>query len=870
MQSEARNGGPRRRTESGPAFQMKSSSDPVSPEKEASTWQTNHMESSVTRLLVATKLLLESLTQWSQGHDTDTNVSRIYVRLGNDFNAALSAFMTANVDMRYVFCSYSSDLYSVPADLRVCLEACLSEPASPATLERHLPRIREIIIRLLQGLKSKQHHYKQLQMEPQRLAQPPEPAPAATQIKSSNPSNLSSSLTRSSALKGPRPPLNRRVSPETLRPAPPLPTATIPGSFEEPVAPPPRFVPSTPQHASVPASSENPPDIPSRFSPQKRDTGEDINNRLRKSDALERRASKRFSAYAFNRMGVGSGLLAALGSTPPTSSPRSERRTPQGSLSSVHELNQAPDLLQASPTPAQSKVPRSADEAILTTAGPEAPIPSEAVGASTIPTNDTDSTKVQAAMPPNDAPSTLELFLQVGRQTKKVSVSIDPGQVDRGLSLGTLRMLFVNQFSYSSGISDFPDIYIKDAATGVAYQLENLEDVQPKSILTLNIERTYVFLTAALDQVKEHVDLAIGALSRELREIKSLVQAVPRDVPDKSRCFSGARSPATPISDKAFKEAGDRMTSQATPIEAEPIATTAYTGELKSHYEALQQLRHDFAVLRQVHDEGERDMHNTFVAIRERIKEMNSVVALGPSTGRNLIESGKAKLDAQSQEVLTSVEDLQDVIEDLKLDVSHRGVKPKASEMRRITTEIAATSKRMDELERFIQTVRPHWKKTWESELQLIVDEQEFLNYQEGLLADLQQDHKALQDVFSNIQQVVRLREAGMTQGHEPARGPRYVPPLPDEEHAGLPSVMAEVRTQSIDHGRRLRALQAAERSREKAKAGRTDEFASELAGFVDGKSLRRTGGHLEVERVRQKRDQTTLRAMLQGPGSSL
>ncbi|WFD27747.1 Bud site selection protein 6 [Malassezia nana] len=780
------------------------------------------MESSVTRLLVATKLLLESLTQWSQGRDTDTNVSRIYVRLGNDFNAALSAFMSANVDMR----------------------------------------IREIIIRLLQGLKSKQHHYKQLQMEPQRLAQPLEPAPAATQVTSSNPSNTSSSLTRVSALKGPRPPLNRRVSPETLRPAPPLPTATIPGSFEEPVAPPPRYVPNTLQQASAPASNENPPNIPSRFSPQKRDTGEDINNRLRKSDALERRASKRFSAYAFNRMGVGSGLLAALGSTPPTSSPRSERRTPQGSLSSAHEQNQALNLLQTSPTPAPSKAPRSADEAVLATAVPEAPIPTEAVDASTIPNNGTASTKLQDAMPPNDAPSTMELFLQVGRQTKKTSVSIDPGQADRGLSLGTLRMLFVDQFSYSSGISDFPDIYIKDAATGVAYQLENLEDVQPKSILTLNIE--------PLDQVKEHVDLAIGALSRELREIKSLVQAVPRDAPDKSRCFSGARSPATPISDKAFQEAGDRMSSLATPVEAEPIAATAYAGELKSHYEALQQLRHDFAVLRQVHDEGERDMHNTFVAIRERIKEMNSVVVMGPSTGRNLIESGKAKLDAQSQEVLTSVEDLQDVIEDLKLDVSHRGVKPKASEMRRITTDIAATTKRMDDLERFIQTVRPHWKKTWESELQLIVDEQEFLNYQEGLLADLQQDHKALQDVFSNIQQVVRLREAGMTQGHEPGRGPRYVPPLPDEEHAGLPSVMAEVRTQSIDHGRRLRALQAAERSREKAKAGRTDEFASELAGFVDGKSLRRTGGHLEVERVRQKRDQTTLKAMLQGPGSSL
>ncbi|WFD19766.1 Bud site selection protein 6 [Malassezia caprae] len=575
------------------------------------------MESSVTRLLVATKLLLESLTQWSQGRETETNVSRIYVRLGNDFNAALSAFISANVDM--------------------------AEPKEPLAL----------------------------------------------------------------------------------------------------------------------------------------------------------------------------------------------------------------------PT----------DETALAPAAPVAPTETQATGPSTTLAEGTAVTKTTKS--PVSVSPTLDLFLQVGRQTKKVSVPIEPTQADRGLSLGTLRMLFVDQFSYSSGISDFPDIYIKDATTGVAYQLEDLDEVQPKSILTLNIERTYMMLTAALDQVKEHVDLAIGALSRELREIKTLVQSSPRDLPERNRSVSGALAPATPISDKAFQEAGDRMSSQAAPSRSDPLAAVDYAGELKSHYEALQQLRHDFAILRQVHDEGERDMHSTFADIRVRVKEMNSVVALGPSSGRNLIDSGKAKLDMQSQQVLTSVEDLQDVIEDLKLDVSHRGVKPKAAELRRITADIATTTKRLDELERFVQTVRPHWKKTWESELQLIVDEQEFLNYQEGLLVDLQQDHKALQDVFSSIQQVVRLRDVGMAHGSDPGRGPRYVPPPLDKEHQGLPSVMAEVRTQSIDHERRLRALQAAERSREKAKAGRTDEFANELAGFVDGKALRRTGGHLEAERVRQKRDQTTLRAMLNGQGPS-
>lgn len=92
----------RPRMSSGQAYTKNISTDMQTSESNAPTSQSNHMESSVTRLLVATKLLLESLTQWSQGRETETNVSRIYVRLGNDFNAALSAFISANVDMAYV------------------------------------------------------------------------------------------------------------------------------------------------------------------------------------------------------------------------------------------------------------------------------------------------------------------------------------------------------------------------------------------------------------------------------------------------------------------------------------------------------------------------------------------------------------------------------------------------------------------------------------------------------------------------------------------------------------------------------------------------------------------------------------------------
>ena len=62
----------------------------------------------MTRLLVSIKVLLESLTQWSKQVVDENQVSDVYVRLGNDFNAAVAAFGAFGIDMRFVLA------YSVP------------------------------------------------------------------------------------------------------------------------------------------------------------------------------------------------------------------------------------------------------------------------------------------------------------------------------------------------------------------------------------------------------------------------------------------------------------------------------------------------------------------------------------------------------------------------------------------------------------------------------------------------------------------------------------------------------------------------------------------------------------------------------------
>ncbi|KIW99672.1 uncharacterized protein Z518_11085 [Rhinocladiella mackenziei CBS 650.93] len=110
--------------------------------------QISQIEKSVTHLLVATKQLLETLTQWSRGQAQEEEVSDVYVRLGYEFNLACRAFNSIGVE--------TSDLGPVPDLLRSILEDTLSQPASPQALDNYLPRIRDIIINLLHGLKRKQ------------------------------------------------------------------------------------------------------------------------------------------------------------------------------------------------------------------------------------------------------------------------------------------------------------------------------------------------------------------------------------------------------------------------------------------------------------------------------------------------------------------------------------------------------------------------------------------------------------------------------------------------------------------------------------------------------------------------------------------
>jgi hypothetical protein len=130
-----------------------SSDEPPSPTEELGNL-VHKLEAQVTNFLQSTKQLLHTLTSWSNGNATETEVSDAYVRLGYEFNLSCRSFSALGILV--------DDLGNVPELLRPILEEMLTLEASQDHLNRYLPPIRDIVIEVLNGLKKKQQLLRKL------------------------------------------------------------------------------------------------------------------------------------------------------------------------------------------------------------------------------------------------------------------------------------------------------------------------------------------------------------------------------------------------------------------------------------------------------------------------------------------------------------------------------------------------------------------------------------------------------------------------------------------------------------------------------------------------------------------------------------
>ncbi|KAI5951331.1 BUD6 [Candida jiufengensis] len=705
------------------------------------------IDSSVTRLLVSTKHLLESLTSWAKQESDDKFVSDAYVKLGNDFRAATRAFNNKGIDV--------SDLGDVPQALRAILETALSEAPSQDNLDRFLPNIRNIIVTLLQTLKAKQAKLKSLAEEKSS-----ENISFAPSISSSTASKEEENYNTNK---------DRSISDSTK----PAEQENIPSrrSLQDQTS------------QNIPQSAPNSNNTTTRItSPQKerllspnRNNQNDALSQLQKGDALQRRASKRFSAYQYAKL---------------------------TNFSQQNALNEMPNTIESQIPP----VPKSPEVA------------KQRRRKSILKTEDEE----------NDTESEFYILLKINERIKK-------SVVQKPLTLATLRLLFVEKFAYSPGLGNFPDIYIQDPHSKHSYELEEslIGDVKKGSLLSLNEPDV---------QTK-----AISDLNSKIELLSSKMESMNSDI------IKNVQSSIASIEFPAPTQPSPSTTKATTSNE---------TTDMVSKKE-LNKIENELRVLKQLNNSQTTSIKES---IKDTLTQLETLQETGLDTSQDsnrlYMESCHSKLSDESDMLLTKVDDLQDLMEEMRKDVAQRGVRVGEKQLKNIVKEINDAKTSLNDMNQFILKEKLVWKKIWESELDKVCEEQQFFNLQDDLTNDLQEDLKKIQETFALIEQC--SKEQTKNGGSSAKRRNFFLSniPEPGENLNNVKdAVLIDIQQLNPDHESRVEAIERAEKLREREKQlSRLNKFQEELGDFVEDNKLKKSGGIAELEIQRMQRDKENLK----------
>lgn len=828
----------------------------------------------------------------------------------------------------------TSDLGNVPDSLRHILEATLSQEASSENLEKYLPRIRDIIINLLHGLKRKQQKLRQKQSRSQDPNAPPERTTSVSTVASGTsgltnmldegiesggyepePSrgpqhqgSVASSISRRS--NNPRSEIQRSESIQSISnvssvASTPMQNIPVLPSYPSNDNAGPALPAPTRESINIDAFPPPPPPPPDQQS--------SALAALQKGGDLERRASRRYSQYQISKHLGGANGVPIL---PPQNTPvpnrgggreareslravqtretvRHSRHTSNQQKSSRYENSPArvPDAVaeeaSVAATPVEQNdtpIARSPEDKFRPSAtlrGPpsdpmftdmtlETPTDEKTANQEVEPNLEPEKSQQPKGKPvlsplPSSEPKANESYFQVSppptptkeltlflQYKSKVKKFVLPDGWEE-LTLGRLQLAFIEKFSWNTqqNGADLPEIYIQDPVSGVRHELEDLSDIKDRTVLVLNVE--------PLDEVKRHFDDGLSALTKIVKEVK-------QNVDDQGSALQR-------VSDRQQETTAEMARLAAAPppttIPQDGSKPTFGTGRRLNAGQAgeLQSLRRDLAVLRQTYSKFQDEVQNSMSTLRQKAANVKTATARAAipdfdgDAGYSYVTSGRKQLNKDSDHLVGKVDDLQDLIEDLRKDVVHRGVRPLPRQLEDVSKDITNLSKELKRMDDYMKQEKPIWTKIWEKELEDVCQGRDELRLMEDLMVDLKDDLDKASETFTLVEQATKeqMKDNGTNAAAGSAR--QFSKGLNNlgnslDQNAAKDGVLSEVRALQPNHEDRLEAIERAEKLRMKELQGRGENpLHKEMKGFVAGGKLKKSGGFEEVERARKAKD---------------
>jgi hypothetical protein len=292
----------------------------------------------------------------------------------------------------------------------------------------------------------------------------------------------------------------------------------------------------------------------------------------------------------------------------------------------------------------------------------------------------------------------------------------------------------------------------------------------------------------------------------------------------------------------------------------ETMDKVLHTVQLNTHStpnnkETVEELRQELTQVRKLHNDFKQEAEAIIKELKEQCKQQQTVV-LDTEIKEEMNENREITTTATNL-VTNKLEILQDKIDQIKLDVTQKRCRPSKDQLNDCQKESDYIKKEVDALSSKIKTLKPKWKKMWEIQLQEIVKEQQFLKEQESVMIDLKEDHTSLTQVLGQLLKISEIHERKKQSGISLFK----LAPI-EEGFEGMSSVIKQVSSIQVDHSKRVKALEEAEKSRSKELSQRIDVFEKELVDFVGLGKLKKTGGAKAIEKQRQEKQQDLIKQM--------
>lgn len=426
---------------------------------------------------------------------------------------------------------------------------------------------------------------------------------------------------------------------------------------------------------------------------------------LQRGGSLERRASRRFSAYHFAKLANGESLKGL-----PEDTILPSNRNSLILPATEPDVSSHPDLLLPAARPSDSELAGTA----LT--------PGSIQSANKDlthwqPVQHSSSSGSHPSEPEHS--SKISLYLQYGRRIKKCLVA--PSE----LKFPLLRRLLADKYSLSLS-EDIPEIYIQDPQSGIKYKLNEeivASDLKSGSILSLDLEPE--------GGVKKVIDDRMTVLTEQLIELNSKVTS----------------------NSESLKTLAD---SQKNMQDLKPtFLDHSSTHPPRPGTKYIAELRKDLATLKECSSLSLTDLRSSILSLVQKSQALQSTPILPPAGNLTNIsmEHSFNKLSNDLDKLLTDVDELQDIIEVLRKDVTQRAVRPDLLTLQSVSKDLKLASKGLAAMDWFVLAEKNNWKKIWERDLDKILEEQQALKLHEDIVADLLDDLRKAKQTVEHIAQ---------------------------------------------------------------------------------------------------------------------